>query len=57
MNRFESMTDEMLVMMYAQGTNAAFDTLLNRYKSSIHSYIYFIVRNRELAEDIFRKPL
>ena len=39
MNRFESMTDEMLVMMYAQGTNAAFDTLLNRYKSSIHSYI------------------
>ena len=55
MNRFESMTDEMLVMMYAQGTNAAFDTLLNRYKSSIHSYIYFIVRNRELAEDIFQE--
>ena len=57
MNRFESMTDEMLVMMYAQGTNAAFDTLLNRHKNSIHSYIYFIVRNRNLQRISFRKPL
>lgn len=55
MNRFESMTDEALVILYAQGNNTAFDVLLNRYKSSIHSYIYFIVRNRELAEDIFQE--
>ena len=55
MNRFESMADETLVTMYAQGNNSAFDVLLNRYKSSIHSYIYFIVRNRELAEDIFQE--
>lgn len=55
MNRFESMTDETLVTMYAQGNNSAFDVLLNRYKSSIHSYIYFIVRNKDLAEDIFQE--
>lgn len=55
MNRFESMTDEILVTMYAQGNNSAFDVLLNRYKSSIHSYIYFIVRNKDLAEDIFQE--
>lgn len=49
------MTDEDLVVLYAEGNNSAFDVLLNRYKSSIHSYIYFIVRNKELTEDIFQE--
>ena len=49
------MTDEKLVVLYAKGNNAAFDVLLNRHKSSIHSYIYFIVRNKELADDIFQE--
>lgn len=47
------MTDEDLVVLYAQGNNTAFDVLLNRHKSSIHSYIYLLVRNKELTEDIF----
>lgn len=49
------MTDEQLVVLYAKGENTAFDVLLNRYKSSIHSYIYYIVRNRDLTEDIFQE--
>jgi RNA polymerase sigma-70 factor (ECF subfamily) len=49
------MTDEMLVQSYAQGNNAAFDVLLNRHKDNVYSYIYFIVRNTELAEDIFQE--
>ena len=48
MKTLKMMTDEELVVLYAEGNNAAFDILLNRYKSSIHSYIYFIVRNKEL---------
>ena len=55
MNKLEMMTDEDLVVLYAEGNNAAFDVLLNRYQSSIHSYIFFIVRNKELAEDIFQE--
>lgn len=55
MNTLNMMTDEELVVLYAQGNNAAFDQLLDRYKSSIHSYIFFIVRNKELAEDIFQE--
>jgi RNA polymerase sigma-70 factor (ECF subfamily) len=55
MNILKTMTDEELVVLYAKGENAAFDVLLNRYKSSIHSYIYFIVRNRDLTEDIFQE--
>ncbi len=54
MKTLKMMTDEELVVLYAEGNNAAFDILLNRYKSSIHSYIYFIVRNKELTEDIFQ---
>lgn len=45
MKTLKMMTDEELVVLYAEGNNAAFDILLNRYKSSIHSYIYFIVLN------------
>jgi RNA polymerase sigma-70 factor (ECF subfamily) len=48
------MTDEELVALYAKGNNSAFDVLLNRHKSSIHTYIYYIVRNGDLTEDIFQ---
>ena len=49
------MNDEELVVLYANGDNSAFDTLLNRYSNRIHSYIYFIVRNHDLTEDIFQE--
>ena len=55
MANFQQMTDEELVIAYAEGNNTAFDFLLNRHKSSVYSYIYFIVRNREMAEDIFQE--
>jgi len=55
MKNLKSMTDESLVDLYAQGNNSAFDVLLNRYKKSIHSYIFYIVRNRDLTEDIFQE--
>jgi RNA polymerase sigma-70 factor (ECF subfamily) len=50
----KKMTDEELVVAYAGGNNRAFDILLNRHQSSVYSYILFIVKNRELAEDIFQ---
>jgi RNA polymerase sigma-70 factor (ECF subfamily) len=55
MIQLKRMTDEELVVIYSHGNNAAFDILLNRHKSHIYSYIYFIVRNREMAEDIFQE--
>lgn len=55
MKTLKMMADEELVVLYAKGDNAAFDILLNRYKGSIHSYIFFIVRNKELTEDIFQE--
>ncbi|GHV57514.1 RNA polymerase subunit sigma-24 [Bacteroidia bacterium] len=55
MTYFKQMTDEELVIAYAEGNNVAFDILLNRHKSSVYSYIYFIVHNREMTEDIFQE--
>jgi RNA polymerase sigma-70 factor (ECF subfamily) len=55
MTNLKLMTDEELVIVYAQGNNSAFDILLNRHQSSVYSYIFFIVRNRELTEDIFQE--
>jgi len=54
MEMLKTMTDNELVNAYAQGSNEAFDTLLYRYKSKVYSYIYFIVRNKEITEDIFQ---
>jgi RNA polymerase sigma-70 factor (ECF subfamily) len=55
MRNLKMMTDEELVVLYAEGNNSAFDVLLNRHKGSIHSYIYYIVRDRDLTEDIFQE--
>lgn len=46
--------DEVLVSMYAQGEDLAFDELLRRYKQKLYNYIYQVVQNREVAEDIFQ---
>lgn len=54
MDKLVGLTDEELVIKYAEGVNEAFDVLLNRYKSKLFSYIYFAVRDRDLADDIFQ---
>jgi len=55
METLKIMTDEELVQSYSIGNNQAFDILLDRHKQSVFSYIYFIVRKKELAEDIFQE--
>ena len=55
MKDLKTMADDELVALYAKGNNPAFDVLLNRYKSSVHSYIYYIVRDRDLTDDVFQE--
>lgn len=50
-----SMTDEQLVSAYAEGNNNAFDVLIVRHQQSLFSYILYIARNRDLAEDVFQE--
>lgn len=54
MNNLCQLSDEMLVRLYENGNNEAFEMLLSRYKSKVYTYIYLIVHNRELTEDIFQ---
>lgn len=55
MEKLNQMTDDMLVSLYIGGNNTAFDVLLNRHKDRLYYYIYFIVRSKEVAEDIFQE--
>ena len=50
------MTDEMLVKLYAEGDNNAFDVLLERHEEKIFSYIFFIVRNKHVASFLGMTP-
>ena len=55
MEQINMLTDDMLVARYTEGDNKAFDELLARYQGKLFNYIYFIVRNQEVAEDIFQE--
>ncbi|HLP04057.1 MAG TPA: sigma-70 family RNA polymerase sigma factor [Paludibacter sp.] len=54
MKNLNQFADDELVKLYENGDNQAFEILLNRYKSKVYTYIYLIVRNKELTEDIFQ---
>ena len=53
MKKLSEFTDEELALAYANGDNKAFDLLLSRNQTKLFSYILFVVRDREKAEDIF----
>ena len=49
------MTDEQLVKAYAEGKNEAFDILLKRHQERVFNYILRIVKNEDVANDIFQE--
>ena len=55
MENLKRMADDQLVTLYLQGNNSAFDVLLKRHQDRLFNYIYFLVRSREVAEDIFQE--
>ena len=55
MGNLNKLTDDALVSLYLEGNNQAFDELLNRHKERLYSYIFFIVRSRDVADDIFQE--
>ncbi|WP_273177197.1 RNA polymerase sigma factor [Hoylesella pleuritidis] len=55
MKNLMDMTDEELALSYTNGSNRAFDILLERNQSKLFSYILFVVRDREQANDLFQE--
>lgn len=55
MKNFEGVTDEQLALLYVDGDNSAFDELLARTQTKLFTYIMFVVRDHDLADDIFQE--
>lgn len=56
MNRkYSTFADDVLVSMYADGDDDAFEELLKRHNRRIYNYILFYVRDRSVAEDLFQE--
>lgn len=54
MGNITNKTDEELAYMYIDGNNRAFDELLKRNQSKLFSYIQFVVRDNDIADDLFQ---
>ena len=55
MSTLKTMTDEELALAYVDGNNRAFDELLSRSQDKIFSYIIYIVKDEDLANDLFQE--
>ncbi len=44
-----------MALLYVNGDNKAFDELLSRTQSKLFTYIMFVVRDHDLADDIFQE--
>jgi RNA polymerase sigma factor (sigma-70 family) len=48
-------TDHQLVQSFQEGNNNALEILLERHKDKLYSSIYFLVKDKYLAEDLFQE--
>jgi RNA polymerase sigma factor (sigma-70 family) len=55
MFRSNVLNDNELVQCFIEGDQNALEILIHRHKSRVYSYILLIVKNQELAEDIFQE--
>ena len=55
MKHYDGMADEALALLYVGGDNRAFDELLARNQQKLYNYILFVVRDPELANDVFQE--
>lgn len=54
MQKIAKLSDDQLVAAYAAGDNKAFDTLLARHQQRVFAHIMSVVKNRDVANDIFQ---
>ncbi|HPF51042.1 MAG TPA: sigma-70 family RNA polymerase sigma factor [Draconibacterium sp.] len=55
MFKLNSLDDNELVQRFIEGDQESLEILILRHKSRVFSYIVLIVKNQELAEDIFQE--
>ncbi len=47
-------SDQELVQRFLKGEQAGIEELINRHKDKVYTYILLIVKNQQLAEDVFQ---
>jgi RNA polymerase sigma factor (sigma-70 family) len=50
----QCLSDNELVVSFIDGNEGAIEELISRYKNKVFSYIYFTVKDKQLAEDLFQ---
>jgi RNA polymerase sigma-70 factor (ECF subfamily) len=55
MIKLQELSDHELVRQYIAGDSKSFETLIERHKNRLFSYILYTVKNRHKAEDIFQE--
>jgi len=51
----QGLSDQMLVEQFVAGDSKSFEQLIERHRNRLFSYIFYTVKNRHLAEDIFQE--
>ncbi len=49
------LTDNELIEAYLSGNEAAVEALINRYKRKVYTYIYYRIKDKEIAADLFQE--
>ena len=52
---YASKSDEFLILQFKSGNDSAFDVLLSRYQTKVFSYIMQLVKDYDLANDVFQE--
>jgi len=47
--------DQELVQAYIKGDQSAIESLINRHRSKVYTYILLTIKNQQLAEDLFQE--
>jgi len=55
MMNLQGLSDQTLVEQYIAGDSKSFELLIERHRSRLFSYIFYMVKNRHKAEDIFQE--
>ena len=49
-----TLTDNELILGYKEGDYSCFEVLLSRYQSKVYGYIFSVVKDKDVADDIFQ---
>jgi RNA polymerase sigma-70 factor (ECF subfamily) len=55
MMNLQELSDQALVQQFVAGDGKSFEILLERHKRRLFSYIFYSVKNKQVAEDIFQE--